>query len=702
MNCPSCEAVNDAANRYCSSCGAVMAATPTCRSCGTSLAAGARFCVTCGTAVAPVPEVPQGPGYVVDGEWQRAPGELVRRVPGDAMRSAFGRLVPGVDWGGFFGGGLAGKVVDLLLSKSIRVPMGSVGALTRDGRVVKVLPPGEQTTPGLLREIVAGELSTAQATAQAVIERVLRPDHLVLYLIDRRPIPVSFTVEQPQPTGNRTLQVTALVSVGANADALTAFLGDVVGDRDTLAAEDLYVRFRSEIERAVADAVRARPNDAPAAEKVARDQLHARFAARTGLSFELVIAPRHTVHRLGFKLGGGVAAAAACGACGASVRPGQRFCTGCGEVQPQVDVPDGLYTSDGASIELDVALSIQGEKAPPNPTAMLTATAARHLRTVPWAAVRTPEGMLALEAELQHAGAEAFAALGFRVVALDLVDARSQGDQWLLGARAQIEQSKAEITLGREWLAVRDDQLAIEELSAAVGQKAERIRRDAAYTARAAAVEDARRNAALAGQEREIARVEADAVHADAMAGVARSHTAAMTGARNRGEIEREALALESERQRKRAEDQAHADKLRRDARLAEVAGMAEIEARMADQEQRHRVQTMEALAGQSEAQMIAMQASVLAEKAHGAAFAEALGKLADGEAARRERERADDAAKASADALRELAKSAMESNAKVAAAKAGAPIGPPTCPTCGGALAVGARFCGGCGTSLV
>ena len=63
---------------------------------------------------------------------------------------------------------------------------------------------------------------------------------------------------------------------------------------------------------------------------------------------------------------------------------------------------------------------------------------------------------------------------------------------------------------------------------------------------------------------------------------------------------------------------------------------MAELEARIADREQAHRMETMSKLAGHTEGQMIAMQATDLASKEHGGAFADALGKLVDGEQARK------------------------------------------------------------------
>jgi hypothetical protein len=225
------------------------------------------------------------------------------------------------------------------------------------------------------------------------------------------------------------------------------------------------------------------------------------------------------------------------------------------------------------------------------------------------------------------------------------------------------------------------------------------VRRDAVLAARQAALDDARKAAAVEAEEREIARQRVEAEHADALAADARSHQRAVQSSSNRADLARADDALASERARRSAEDQAFADQKRRESRLAELAAMAELEAQIAEREHRQKLETMDKLTGQSEAAMIAMQASDLAEKEHGAAFAEALGRIADGDAARRERERAAEAAKESARAIADLAKAAIEANAKVAAARAAAPS---VCPTCGQGLAPGARFCGGCGTALV
>lgn len=645
MNCPSCGAANAASNKFCLECGAGMAPTPTCRSCGTQLAPGAKFCTTCGTTVGA--STASAPGSVVDGEWHRAPDELVRKVPGDALRSSFSRLAPGLDWSAFLTGTLAGKMLDTLLSRTIRVPMGSIGVVTKDGVCVRILPPGEQTTPGLLRDLLAGDLG-----AGAAVERALGPDRVALYLVDRRPVPLSFTVEIPGDNGIRTLQATALVSVGADRDALGLFLNQVVGDREALSAEDLYVRFRGEIERAVTEALRARPGDPAAAEKIARDALRARFGAQTGLRFELVLAPRHSVHRIDLVLGGG----------------------------------DTLLTADGGRVELDLTLSVQGERTPTAPTELLQATAARHLRTRPWAELGTPEGVSALEAALVEAGGEALRAVGSRLLGLELVDVRSAGQEWELGARAAMAQARAEVRTGREWLAVRDDEQALDALTAASSLKSERLRRDSTYAARALALEDAKRIAALEAVERELARSRASADHTDVLTKDSRERERAEQAARARA-------ALESERRKKQAEDDAHVERLRREARLAELSAMTELEARISAQEQQHKIETMSRLAGQTEGQMIAMQASELAGKEHGGAFAEALGKLGDGESAHKERERSAQMASEALKAMQELAKASIQANGRVQAA--------PACASCGATLKPGARFCGECGITV-
>ncbi len=82
MNCPNCQAENQAAARFCAQCGAALAQA--CAHCGATLQPGARFCHQCGQPVAATaPAAPLGspPGRVPEDILQRyIPKELLARL----------------------------------------------------------------------------------------------------------------------------------------------------------------------------------------------------------------------------------------------------------------------------------------------------------------------------------------------------------------------------------------------------------------------------------------------------------------------------------------------------------------------------------------------------------------------------------------------------------------------------------------------
>src|ERR1700733_14893400 len=53
IECPTCAVPQPAGAKFCSSCGAVLAAV--CAACGSALPAGARFCAECGTPAGGTP-----------------------------------------------------------------------------------------------------------------------------------------------------------------------------------------------------------------------------------------------------------------------------------------------------------------------------------------------------------------------------------------------------------------------------------------------------------------------------------------------------------------------------------------------------------------------------------------------------------------------------------------------------------------------
>lgn len=597
MICGHCGARNADGHQFCATCGKGLG--PTCGGCGAPRQPGARFCTGCGAKFeAPARSV------VADGVWQRDPAEIARRVSRDELRSAFG----GSPLDGWFAGTLVGAAVDALAGQGVTVPPGSVGALVRDGAVVRVLPPGEQVTPRTLREALQDAWAGAARTS--------------LVLVDRRPLAASLSRTVATAQGAVDLELTATFTVPATPAALAAFADRVLGDRPALTGGELHTRLRAELEQAADDALRG--GDVRGAAAACQDALRRGALAGTGLAVEVTAARRGTTHRLALTLA-------------------------------------DLLTADAERVELDVVAEVQGDRPPSKETAPWAAAAAAWLRGRPWAEVATADGFAALGEVLTGALAGHLAATGHTLDAVVVVDARA-------ALAAATQQSRAALALAQ---------------AAARAALAEREARLAEGVAAAA----------LAERERAIRTAERDAAHGEALSGAALEHARRMQQLGHGAEADRARAEAESLRRRREAEDADHADRLRREARLAELTAMAALEAQLTEREHRHELDTMARLEGKTEAQMLAMQAGKLASAEHGAAFADALGKLADGEAARRERERAD----ARLDARDERTMQLVE---KMLSATAPKPPGPRTCGACGAVMAPAAKFCGVCGGS--
>jgi hypothetical protein len=700
LTCGSCSASNADGNVFCVACGQRLA--PTCAGCGVQLAPGARFCTTCGTKVSTAAR-----SVVAEGVWVRDPSEVVRRVSRDELRQAFG----GAELDGFFAGTLAGRLLDAFTSRSIRVPPGSVGALWRDGAVVRVLPPGEQLTASGLRDVVRDGLEAWSGAARTA-----------LYLVDRRPLVAGHTTEVARAGSTVATEVTATFTLPATPTALGAFVDTVVRDADALTATALHSRLRADLEQQVADAVRAHGADLRAAERATARGLQERALAGTGLVVEVAFARKDTTHRVNLALGGEVATAPPCSGCGASVGAGQAFCTTCGAKQPATGASEGLVTRDGTAVELDVALVLVGDVAPPSLRTALAAGARAWLRDHDLAAATVATGFSGLAEALQRAITEPLRASGHHVAALDVVDLRSVSGAWTLNARASMDAARAAATVGREWLAVREGERSLEAATFAAVRAQQSLARDHAFAEREAVVADRARQAGLDEAERALRMTERAGAHREGSTGADLDHARRMQALGHDAEAERLRLAQASERRRREAEDAAHEDRLRREARLAELTAMSALERDVAEREHRHEQEVLARLEGKTEAQMLAMQATRLADATHGAAFAEALGRIADGEAARRERERAEARADAKdertqklvesmlggsrdaeavargayrdvAQTTKEMAQTAVSSHAQVVAATR-------PCSGCGVPLAAAAKFCGVCGTT--
>ena len=158
--CPACEHENRPEDRFCLSCGRALAANQPCKACGAALAVGAVFCTNCGARVQES-EVPAGPGIVSGGIWDKADGELVRRVTLREMSGRFDRALRDEGLADAAGGGFWGflfqtgkQAVEQLQNLHIQVPTGSIAVVMLDGQVTEILPPGRQTTLSFFKDIL--------------------------------------------------------------------------------------------------------------------------------------------------------------------------------------------------------------------------------------------------------------------------------------------------------------------------------------------------------------------------------------------------------------------------------------------------------------------------------------------------------------------------------------------------------------------
>ena len=138
--CTRCGARNDDGATFCEACGASLGAHVHCPSCNALSPLGRKFCTSCGGSLEHAGwGEPLAPGAVVDGEWERGGGELIRRVDPDEARRFLG-------------------------TRTVRVPAGTAGVVLLDGVVDRVLAPGARTSVTLL-ERARGFFSGRERTA---------------------------------------------------------------------------------------------------------------------------------------------------------------------------------------------------------------------------------------------------------------------------------------------------------------------------------------------------------------------------------------------------------------------------------------------------------------------------------------------------------------------------------------------------------
>ena len=695
--CTRCGTRNDDGAKFCEGCGASLAAHIHCPSCNAMNPLGRAFCTRCGGSLEHAGwGQPAEPGAVVDGDWERGRDELIRRVDPDEARRFLG-------------------------TRTVRVPVGTVGVVLVDGVVDRVLAPGERTSVSLL-ERVRSFFSGHDRTA--------------FYLVDQRPFPVPFVVRTRPSRGGEVVKTQVMVTFmlpKGDRDALAQFIDTVMRGRAAVSTADLYNEVRPEVARVAQDVLErqalageargTRPAgaigsdlgggiDYAAAEAEIRRQLGDGFARRYGLTVDATLAPLTTVASLNLMLGAGTAPTTrACVKCRAELAMSMTFCDRCGEKQPsapagltEMTATTPLFTADGQQVELDVVVRAQGQhddftagKIAP----AVVAAASQYLRGAQLAAVTAPGGFTALEQAVAPAVAAALTGLGMTLVAIAVVDARSKTGQWVLAARADLERAAEDVRLGLSWLEQRDTELDLEQLVIARALREQQQRRDQRFAEAAAGVDDRERREALAarGAAMDVAQVQRDHAVASARDSAEQARRKTAVEAELAELRARRDLDLEDVAKRKRLELELAA--LAEQQQIEKLRAMAQLDREAADQEQAHVVARRAQLAGLTPEQMIAMQAGELSRAdGGGAAWAQALSARAQDEARHAAEQRA--VYEKAMGAMAQVASSRAEAAPVVAApvVQVGAGGATRACAACGAAMRTDAKFCPACGAS--
>ena len=636
-----------------------------CVQCGQEMSPEAAFCSACGHARADLWD--DMAGFVANGRWFRPNAEFVRRIDLEEMRKG-------------------------LLRSSVLVPGGSVGVVCVDGEVREVLRPGKRTTVTWLDRLV--DLFTDKL------------EHTSFYLIDLRPIPVPLRLEVPiQGTGTSArATATLLASVDRSSPtSLATFLQTVVRERDALEQKDLHLHLAQQaaqrMRQMVVDGLRKTPEDDLGVAARVAAVLNNEFGPRLGLHLDLLI-DLTSVRSLDLSLGRGEAPQTrrcdeegcehempagaefcpscgtrqaldprVCGDCGESLGPGQGFCTACGaRWSLSDDLERPLFTHDGRAVEMDLLVRIQG--AADQDTLERIQAAARtvvsaEVRRRSFADLGGADGFRDLARVLTESLQKDVSRPGVTVQEVVVLDLRAKGEEWLLGARAEMEQRRQEMLVGREWLAVENEELDVQKLAYEIALRRRQLEFDRAYGEREAEIEGRRRQEDLADQEADLAvraaereaqqrmgegdaarsqqRHERGQDHTDTLAGIRQAQETADLRLEHRLETEdrlrahqaegqRQAMELDSERVRRRTDDEVYDERARQDLQLEKLQEMARLDEQIAaadhGREMERRAGEMEhqkdlANTGLSEAELLALQAGELAGKTHGdAAFA--------------------------------------------------------------------------------
>ena len=460
-----------------------MAETVVCSSCQAKTPFGKKFCSECGQPLENVQwhtDTANEEGFVVNGVWQRPATEFVRRVRFDEMDSAWGR-------------------------RSLSIPRGSVAVILVDGQVEEILPPGHQLAVGWLDRL-----------SSVFSDKLKRSE---FFLIDTRPLPIPFPMRARSNDGSSLSDHQVLVELSIQAEdkgSLSQFL-DRFGRDGTVTQRSMHDALKSYVEPLLKPQLSAWTDgigDLDSAAQSLNAALSSGPLASSGMRSTVRILTTSTSASIDLLLGVAPAPATklcvnatcgkempstqkfckscgeqqpikalgACTACGLQFKPGKKFCTGCGAAV-KVDSPEttNLFSADGQQLELDLVVLVSGDQASQardRVGPVVASAASKQLKRFKFEHLATANGFADLEKALRGDVEAAIRSLGLSVSEVTILDIRSKGADWLLKGRAELEQAKNEVLLGREWLQVEEQNLDVKALGFDMALRNQRAERD--------------------------------------------------------------------------------------------------------------------------------------------------------------------------------------------------------------------------------
>ncbi len=455
--CPSCRTTNPIGNACCRNCGKPLG----------------------GASWAEEPSADEG--FVAAGIWRRPPHEFVRRVARNDLK------------GGLFTAG-------------VTVPHGTLGLVLLDGEIKERLRPGFQTTEGVLdrfKNLFTGKI-----------------DRAAVYLVALRPMALPFAIDIAEAGAATKYQVVVELRIRKDDASLLRMIEQVVGDRDAADSKSFLDQIRPQIGIILEPRLTARrldPAQRAAVEAEVQAEVQQRVGEGYGVDLSVRIVPVVSTASASVRVGGGTLPQTkkcvkcaveleaskkfcgkcgasqpvmthptrGCGKCGAFVAEGKKFCSKCGEPfadRASADMP--IHTADGQQVECDVVVRCQGtavagleERVAP----LVAGAIAQHVRGRKYGEIASAAGFTAVEAALRETIGVGLRAAGLEITDVTLVDIRSKGHEWLLGARAELQKALAEAELAKEWVGVEAQNLDVQAMTLELVLRSQRMDRDQAF-----------------------------------------------------------------------------------------------------------------------------------------------------------------------------------------------------------------------------